>query len=327
MIKKIAGASVFPNTPNVNVHDIIKQIPDLDERYTTPESRANTVATWGSSKASSEILGDIQLSPLLIKDTINDGKNIVHGCGSYGLMGTFITAGKKHSIKDQQTGKPLQNLAIIMNPPYGDEDIHSCVPIGTAQSEENRIAKFMQVADTFLVQKGSTATLKETSAVIGENKNVILIGKEFFEGLKKQYQQIFSHGFTEYKPEDLFIMLNAKKDRKTILEEINNPSRVLNNLNFIKKAKIEPIAIKTLPDCYVVYQGGIETLKKAISLVQLNDYTHGSPQRPVLFVSDFFNGLKEQYQAINNAKLLKHKPEELFKFISLRDAKKFGRLL
>lgn len=326
MIKKITGVNISPNTPAYTVHDIIKQIPDLDQRYTTPESRANSVSTFGSSKASSEILGDIQLSPLLIKDVITDGKNIVHGGGSYGLMGTFISTGKKYSAKDD-AGKPLQNLAIIMNPPYGDEDIHSCIPIGTASSEEERIGKFMQVADTFLVQKGSTATLKETSAVIGENKNVILIGKEFFEGLKKQYKQIFSHGFTEYKPEDLFIMLNAKKDRKTILEEINNPSRVLNNLNFIKKAKSEPIAIKTLPDCYVVYQGGIETLKKAISLVQLNDYTHGHPQRPVLFVSNFFNGLKEQYQSINNAKLLKHKPEELFKFISLRDAKKFGRLL
>lgn len=326
MVNKITYANKFQYKPTCTIHEIIKQLPDLDEGYTTLESRAKTVGTFGSSRVSTEILSDIQLSPLLIKDILSNKRNIVHGGGSYGLMGTFTTSGRIHSTKDH-SGKPLQNLAIIMNPPYGDEDIHSCLPIGTAPTEEARVQKFMQVADTFLIQKGSTATLKEATSVVGTNKNIILIGKEFFAGLKKQYQQLFTAGYIEYKPEDLFELFDAKKDRTKILNEIINPSRPFDSINLTQKAKNEQLAIKELSDGIVVYKGGIETLKKAMSLIQLNDYTVGTPLKKILLVGDFFNGLKEQYQAVNNAKLLRHNPQELFKFISTREAKKFGRLL
>ena len=320
MLKTIA-ISPPSSRSNFNFKEEWANIPDLNENYTTQTSKAKTITALGSSKSTPQIQHDINRTESVIREIILDNKNINHGCGKNGMMGAFYRAAHDFSTKDFATGKPQQNLAIVMNPPYGDEDIKHCTTIGTATSEHERIGKFQQTSNHFLVEKGSVTTLQEATSVIGENKNVILIGKEFFAGLTKQYHQLFKSGFLPLCPEEMFACLE-NADIKEILDKINNPSTIS------KFAQAEEPSIRELSNCSIVYNGGKETLKKAITLIQKNDYLHlGEVVKPLYFVGDFFNGLKQQYQAIFDAGLLKHKPSELFRFIGTNEAKKFGRLM
>lgn len=57
-------------------------------------------------------------------------------------MGEVYNAAKEVSMKDS-TGKPLQNLAIIVEPLWGDENLHDCIPIGKANSEAESYLNLM----------------------------------------------------------------------------------------------------------------------------------------------------------------------------------------
>jgi len=133
---------------------------------------------------------------------------------------------------------------------------------------------------------------------------------------------MFKDNLIPYAPEEAFLRTD-NKDIKGILDKINSP--------LPKLAQSEsnlPLAIKEFSDAYVVYRGDAKTIKKAVSLVQQNTYApKGKPPKPVLFVGDFFDGLKQQYKMICDSGLLNYKPGELFKFISIREAKKFGKLM
>lgn len=322
MVEPALYRGIKPQPNKYSVYDVIDGIPDLDIAHTTPESMRTTVATWGSSKKTPQILGDMASSRLIIKDVVQSGLNIVSGCGSNGLMGTFLYTADKFSRRDS-AGRPIQNLVLIKDPPYGDEDVKVCVPIGKAPTEEARIAKFMRVADNVIVQKGSTATLKEAVLAIGQGKNMVLVGKKFFAGLARQFDSLFRGGFTEVPAEDLFCRVDAKA-RKKIIEVLHQP---LNS-----KSKLAPKAddsprIKSTEHFHVVHEGGVETIREAVSLVQHNDYLSGTKPKIIIFVGDFFEGLKTQYQAVFNAGLLRHKPEELVQFISVNEAKRLTTLL
>lgn len=84
-------------------------------------------------------------------------------------MGEVYNAAKEASIKDF-AGKPLQNLAIIVKPLLGDENLFDCIPIGKAKSEAERIIKFTQVADNFVILPGSATTVQEASTLIQNNR-------------------------------------------------------------------------------------------------------------------------------------------------------------
>ena len=176
-----------------NIVNLIKALPDLNSKYTTNESKQNTVAIMGSSAGSELLEKYLKASSDITRYFIEKGYNVVHGCGTKGIMGEVYNSAKTYSEKDLQ-GKPIQNLAIIVEPLWGDENLVDCIPIGKAKSEAERISKFAHVADNFIIFPGSAGTLQETITLIqhnhylkdGEAKKLILFGSEFWEGLVSQ---------------------------------------------------------------------------------------------------------------------------------------------
>ena len=198
----------------------------MNEKYTTLESKANTVTIMGSSKDTDGILDAMDLCSKVTKDLINIGYNINTGCGAKGIMGAAYNAAKENSAIDNETGKPLQNLSILVEPVWGDEDIENCVPIGKATSESDRIEKFGKTSNTFLIFPGSATTLLEASSLIQKNeyapkneplKKLILVGEDFFAGTVKQYQSLYDAKLLKHTPDELFKVVDTKGE---ILNEL-----------------------------------------------------------------------------------------------------------
>lgn len=218
----------------------------ISEKYTDhPE---DTVAVLGSSNSIDDINSRLKNTPLddkarkesadkmlsymdlcsnSTKALVLSGKNLVHGgCGyPYGMMGAAYESGAKYSRIDED-GKPAQNLAILTDPSWGNEDPNRCVVIATAKGEADRIEGFAQVADNILIFPGGTGTLQEAATFISENhygkpedrKNIILVGKEFFKGISEQYDTLYKSGLIKCPPEELFTVVDSKEE---ILEIIN----------------------------------------------------------------------------------------------------------
>ncbi len=196
-------------------------VPYLDKKYTTQENRGKTVAILGSSKQTDAILNSMDLCSKTTKDLIKSGHNIVTGCGSNGIMGAAYDSAKTYSKKDTEKGQPIQNLAIVMEPAWGDEDLENCIPIGKAKSEEERINKFTKTADTFVIFPGSATTIQEAVSLIQKNeykskdqpaKKIILVGKEFFSGLEKQYNKLYESKLLRSDPENLFSIVDTEEE-------------------------------------------------------------------------------------------------------------------
>ncbi len=224
MINKLCG---FPISFRGAFEDKMASIPELDEKYTTPEQRAKTVTILGSSKPADGILNAMDLCSKLTADLVRGGYNIQTGCGANGIMGMAYNAAKENSTRDIETGKPKQNIAIIMQPAWGDEDLDNCTPIGKATSENERLTKFRKTSDTFVVFPGSATTIEETALLIQQNeysrkdtplKKIILVGNEFFSGLKQQYQKLFDSKLLKHSPDELFTVLDSEEE---ILQEIS----------------------------------------------------------------------------------------------------------
>ena len=203
-------------------------IPNLNEKYTTATSKAETIVIWGSSKETDSILKSMNLCSKTTKDLISQGYNILTGCGSNGIMGSAYKSAAKYSNKDIKTQKPTQNLAIVVEPAWGDEDINNCIAIGKAQSETDRIEKFRKTADTFVIFPGSATTIQEAATIIQKNeyssgdeplKKIILVGKDFFSGLNEQYQKLFEYKLLKHSPKDLFTIADTEEE---ILEIVNS---------------------------------------------------------------------------------------------------------
>lgn len=204
----------------------LEAIPPLEEKYTTAESKANTVTVLGSSKATDSILDSMDLCSKVTKDLVQGGYSILTGCGSNGIMGSAYNAAKENSAKDIKTGKPSQNLAIIMEPAWGDEDLENCTAIGKTKSEAERIVKFRNTSDNFLVFPGSATTMQEAVSLIQQNeyspkneplKKIILVGRDFFAGLAKQYQNLYDSKLLKHSPDELFKVVDTEPE---ILNEL-----------------------------------------------------------------------------------------------------------
>ena len=212
-------------------NDLFKNIPPLDPNYTTEASRAKTVAILGSSKTKDLILDAMDLCSRITAHLVKEGYNILTGCGSDGIMGRAYQAARENSAIEASTGKPKQNLAIVMEPAWGDEDIDHCIPIGKAISEPDRISKFYQSADTFIVFPGSASTIQEAVSLVQRNeypgnnklKKIILVGRNFFEGLKQQYDQLAKAELLKHKPEELFTLVNSWQE---IISEVVKKSKI-----------------------------------------------------------------------------------------------------
>ena len=193
-------------------------IPHL---YKTPQSKSNTIAVLGSSKATNDILKYMDICSNAVKSMVLSGKNIVSGCGSMGIMGSAFYSAKNNSKKDED-GRPVQNLAIIAEPLWGDEDLENCIPLVTTNSEAERIEKFSEVADTMIIFAGSATTLQEATTLITKNyygkeenkKKIVLVGKDFFNGLIEQYNKLYETGLIKCKPTKLFTVVDSEEELK-----------------------------------------------------------------------------------------------------------------
>lgn len=219
MINKLYSSISFRS------NDLFKGIPALNPDYTTEESKAKTVTVLGSSKSSDAILNAMDLCSKTSKVLVNKGYNILTGCGTKGIMGSAHFAASESSAIDISTGKPKQNLAIVVEPAWGDEDLEHCTPIGKATSEADRIEKFGKTSNTFLIFPGSATTIQEAVSLIQQNeyskdqplKKILLVGKKYFEGLKIQYDKLAESKLLKHKPDELFKVVDSEDE---ILKEI-----------------------------------------------------------------------------------------------------------
>ena len=194
------------------------------QKYKTQQARENTVAVLGSSKTVDEILNYMDMCSNSTKALVLNGKNLVHGCCTMGIMGAAYDSGLKYSRKDANN-KPQQNLAIITKPLWGDEDLEHCIPIACASSEADRIEKFTKVADTILIFPGSVGTMQEITTLISKNyygnlqdrKRIILVGSDFFKGLIEQYNKLYEAGLIKCPPENLFTVVDSEDEINKII--------------------------------------------------------------------------------------------------------------
>ena len=161
----------------------------------TPDPK-ETVTILGSSKSTNRTLMNDYNCAQVTKALVLAGKNVLTGCGTNGIMGAAFKNAKENSKNED--GKQIQNLVIIKRPLWGDEDLENCVIIGEAKSEHERIADFQKCSDTFIIYPGGAGTLQEAASLIFENqytdkpKKIILVGREYFKGLDKQYQTMYN---------------------------------------------------------------------------------------------------------------------------------------
>lgn len=198
---------------------------NINPQYCTKQSRENTIGILGSSKSTDEIMKYMDLCASVTKSMVQNKKNLLHGCGNSGIMGVAYNSGKIYSKKDSN-GKPIQNLAIIAQPLWGDEDLDNCIPLTTSKSEADRIEKFASVADNFIIFPGSSTTLQEATTLITKNyygkpeekKKIILVGRDFFKGLQEQYQQLYNSKLIKCPPEELFTVVDTEEEIEALLK-------------------------------------------------------------------------------------------------------------
>ena len=202
-----------------------KHVNIIPPKYLTKQSKANTVAVLGSSKTTDEISKYITICSDTVKNLILNGKNIVTGCGNSGIMGAAYDSAKKYSEKDEQ-GRPKQNLAILTNPLWGDEDIENCILLTAAKSQAERIENFSEVADTIIIFPGSVTTLQEASTLIAKNyngvnedkKNIILVGKSFFKNIVEHYNNLYNENLIKCSPSELFTLVDSEEEISQIIK-------------------------------------------------------------------------------------------------------------
>jgi predicted Rossmann-fold nucleotide-binding protein len=184
-----------------------------------------TYAILGSSKSTDDILKYMDICSEATKSIILNGDNIITGCGNSGIMGAAFNSGKNYSIRENDI--PIQNQAFIMQPLWGDEDLNNCKVRGFSTSEAQRIEQFRNASDKFIIFPGSATTLQEATSLIAKNyyspqenqKEVILVGKEFFSGLEKQYQQLYKSNLIKTPPEKLFKIVDSLEELEETLKE------------------------------------------------------------------------------------------------------------
>ena len=194
--------------------------------FSTNYSKENNVAILGSSKEtrSYSVLDAMDKASEVAKQLVLSGKNVVTGCGSDGVMGKAYYSAAQYSTKDEN-GRPEQNVVILKRPFWGDEDIENCTIFGSEKTEAARIERFIETADSFIIFPGGPGTLQEATTIISNNyynkenpKKVFLVDNKYFEGLNKQYWDMYVAGLIKQKPSELYTLVN---DVDEILNGIN----------------------------------------------------------------------------------------------------------
>ena len=187
------------------------------------QTKENTVTILGSSKNTDSISKYLDICSEVSKSIVLSGQNVLTGCGSGGIMGRAYYSAAQNSTLDK-VGKPNQNLAILVNPLWGDEDLENCQVLDTVNSEAERIQKFIETSDKFVIFPGGPATIQEASTLISSNhysknkKQVILVGKDYFKGLDEQYKKLKDAGLIKCEVSELYTIVDSTNE---ILDKIN----------------------------------------------------------------------------------------------------------
>ena len=300
------------------------EVPALDERYTAPESRSRTVTVLGSSRAADPIRRHMDLASRIAGELVRRGYNILTGCGNAGIMGAAYDAAAEASKEAARSGASAgENLAIVVTPAWGDENLVDARAIGIADSEAARIEKFHKVSDTFLVFPGGASSLQEASTLIAKNerrggaqpKRILLVGRDFFGGLEAQYARLYAEGRLAAKPQELFRVVDSADE---IITAVTAPAKAAKPARPSK----DPAEgyTRQAADAYLVYPGGPASLQEASTLIARNKYRGKNPPLRIYLIGrDFFSSLSRQYQRLYEAGLLGSKPEALFSVVDSAD--------
>ncbi|MBI2788366.1 MAG: LOG family protein [Elusimicrobia bacterium] len=193
------------------------EIPEFDERYTGPESRARTVTILGSSKSVDPIKEQVALSGEVSGALIRHGYNVLTGAGNAGVMGAAYAAAAENANAAPRRG---ENLVLAVRPGWGDENLSDARAIGIADSEPRRVEAFAKVSDNFLIFPGSAGSIQEAAILVAMNayrgkaplKRIILVGRDFFGGISQQYQRLFADGLLKEAPEALFTVVDTAEE-------------------------------------------------------------------------------------------------------------------
>lgn len=190
------------------------EVPALNMSYADPGVAARTVTILGSSKTTPELGAHVQMAGEVAGTLVTRGYNVLTGCGNAGIMGAAYEGAAAAAARPEARG---ENLAIVVEPAWGDENLRDARAIGKADSESARLEKFHQVSDHFLVFPGGPATLQEATALISKNhyrgsapaKRIFLVGRAYFAGLLRQYEQMHAAGLLKTPPERLFQVVDT----------------------------------------------------------------------------------------------------------------------
>lgn len=191
------------------------KIPD---QYLSTESKNKRVTVLGSSRDADSIKNSITMTSLISNELVKRGYEILTGCGDKGIMGAAYR-GASSAEKDPEN--PEKNLAILVNPLWGDEDLKHCKVISKpASSESDRIENgFLKASNNFLVMPGGACSIQEASTLIAKNKyrakdappmNIFLVGKDYYKGLIQQYADMNKAGLLGTKPKNLFKVIEPE---------------------------------------------------------------------------------------------------------------------
>lgn len=193
----------------------IDGVPTLNARYTTPASRAKTVAVLGASSDNVNITEAISMAATLARTVVERGGNIVSGAGIAGVMGAAFFAARD-AARAEGAG---ENLTLIKTPPWGDEDFSGGRAIGQAPSEEQRVEQFVQVAATVVAFPGGAGTALEliklanmfaypAKGQVLPERVVVVGGDAQWAGLKQMFESMVGLGLTRSRTIERFVWAN-----------------------------------------------------------------------------------------------------------------------
>ena len=169
----------------------IGEVPPLDARYVTPASRARTVVICAGSSSKPGVVPYEPFTAALATAVVRAGGNLVTGGGTKGPMGAAFKAGAA-AARAEGAG---ENLMVVKEPVWGDEDFVNASAIGKAPSESARFEHFQRVGATVVICAGGPGALLELAMAINgvvypspdlpPFTSIIVVG-DFYEGMKRQ---------------------------------------------------------------------------------------------------------------------------------------------